>query len=268
MRIVKLISVIVFIIIFSCAAAYAAHGGGGKAAPAKPAAAGEAGESTGDGSEAAAEGGGGIRLGGDFGKGTDPVMFDDESLVSTPVPTMTPDIKIEKQEKQAWETVRNTRDLIKRCTTDLPRYEKFMRKEFMSNLNEMQKSMTTMHTYALLYKRDEIEYVWGNAAKKGEQTLAICEEYADEFNENYDQMIKNQKAVMKIMTKYSSKIQQPGEIRREWEENKKQMFWAKKKIDYFNGLFLDYVGKYNKALEEKDRRVEKLLEEYKELHKP
>jgi len=46
------------------------------------------------------------------------------------------------------------------------------------------------------------------------------------------------------------------------------MFWTKKKIDYFNGLFLDYVAKYNRTLDEKDRLVEKLLEEHKELHKP
>jgi hypothetical protein len=264
MRIIKQILVIISVFAVFSAALYAAHG----AAPAKkPAAGAEAGESTGDGSEAAAESGG-IRLGGDFGKGTNPVMFDDESLVSTPVPTMTPDIKLEKQEKQAWNDIRNTRDLLKRCQTDLVRYEKFMRKEFMSNLNQMQKSISTIHTYALLYKRDEVEYIWGNAASKGEQTLATCEEYANEFNENYEQMIKNQKSVMKLLSKSSSKIQQPGEVRREWEENKKQMFWTKKKIDYFNGLFLDYVAKYNRVIDEKDRLVEKMLSEHKELHKP
>lgn len=267
MRIAKYVLIILSIIAFSCAALYAAHGGG-HGAPAKPAAGDEGGEEkASEGSEAAPEGGG-IRLGGDFGKGTDPVLFDDETLISTPVPTMTPDIKLEKQEKKAWDDIRNTRDLLMRCKTDLVRYEKYMRKEFMSNLNEMQKVITTFDTYALLYKRDQVEHVWAIAADKGQQTLAMCEEYADEFNENYDDMVRNQKSVMKLLSRSSSKIQQPDQIRREWEVNKERMFWTKKKIDYFNSLFVNYVRKYNRVIDEKDKKVEKMLKEHYELHKP
>ena len=264
MRIAKYIVVILCFFAFSCVYLHAAPApaGGGK----KPAANADEGSAAADEGKGG-DGGVGI-MGGNFGKGTDAVFFNDESLVSTPVPTVTPAIRIEKPEIKAWDNIRNTRDLIKRCTTDLPRYEKFMRKEFMSNLNEMQKVITTLHTYALLYKRDEVEYVWGNAAKKGEKTLATCEEFASEFNENYDQMIKNQKAVMKLLSKASAKIQQPDQVRQEWENNREQMFWAKKKIDYFNSLFVDYVAKYNKAIDEKDKLVEKLLTEHRELHKP
>jgi hypothetical protein len=263
---VKYMLVILCVIALACVYAYAAPAGGKK-----PAANTDEGSPSTD--EPATKGGKGqqpaaLQMGGNFGKGTDAVFFNDKSLVSTPVPTMTPDVKIEKQEINAWNNIRNTKDLIKRCTTDLPRYEKYMRKEFMSNLNEMQKAITTLHTYALLYKRDEVEYVWGNAAKKGEQTLATCEEFANEFNENYDQMVKNQKAVMKLLSKASAKIQQPVQVRQEWESNREQMFWAKKKIDYFNGLFMDYVSKYNKTIDEKDKLVQKLLDEHKELHKP
>lgn len=267
MRIAKHILVIISLLALACASVYAAHGGG-HGAPAKPAAGAEGGEEKpSEGSEAAAEGGG-IRLGGDFGKGTDPVLFDDETLVSTPVPTVTPDIKLEKQEKQAWNDIRNTRDLLARCKTDLVRYEKYMRKEFMSNLNEMQKVVSSIHTYAVLYKRDEVEHAWSHAAEKGQRTLATCEEYADEFNENYVDMVKNQKKVMKLLTKSAKMIQQPDQIRREWETNRERMFWTKKKIDYFNGLFLDYVRKYNRAIDDKERKVEKLLKEHYELHKP
>jgi uncharacterized protein YdcH (DUF465 family) len=225
-------------------------------------------DTTDTGSPAAAEGGGGIKLGGEYGKGTEPMHFDDNTLIATPVPTVTPIIKVANPEKKAWEDVRNTRDLIKRCETDLPRYEKFMRREFMSNLNEMQVAITTIHTYALLHKRDEVEYVWGQAAGKGEKTLATCEDWVAEFRENLDSMNKNQYRVDRIVREHAKVIQQPGQIMKEWEVNKREMFWAKKKIDYFENLFEQYVSKYNQAIKEKDALVEKLLSEHQELHKP
>jgi hypothetical protein len=210
----------------------------------------------------------GMRLGGEYGKGTEPVFFNDESLVSTPVPTITPVFTIKTPEKQAWEIVRNTKDLLIRCRTDLKRYEKSMRKEFMSNLNEMEKAISMLHTYALLHKRDEVEYVWAQSAGKAERTLAQCEDWADEFNENYRQMQKNQKKTERLLDKKSRLIQQPDQIEKEYSANKEDMFYTKKKIDYFNNLFHEYVAKYNKAVDEKEKLTGKLLQEHYELHKP
>jgi hypothetical protein len=264
MRVIKLLFVILFSLSFAFSTVFAAHGGG-KEKPATEA--GSEGGDTSEGSPATQEGGG-IRLGGDFGKGTEPMLFDDQSLIATPVPTVTPIIKLTNPEKNAWEDIRNTKDLIMRCNTDLPRYEKFMRKEFMSNLNEMQKAITTIHTYALLHKRDEVEYVWGRAASKGGQTLSICEEYVSEFNENLDSMKKKQSRVDSILKKHAKGIQQPDQIRKEWKSNKKQMFFTKKKIEYFESLFEGYASKYNKTIRDKEALVEKLLTEHQELHKP
>lgn len=234
---------------------------------AKKKAADEGAETSDSGSPAAADTGG-MRLGGEYGKGTEPVFFNDESLVSTPVPTMTPIFTIKTPEKQAWENIRNTKDLLIRCRTDLGRYEKSMRKDFMANLNDMQKVISSIHTYALLHKRDEVEYVWGQAADKGARTLAQCEDWADEFNENYAQMVKNQKKTQRLLDKKSRLIQQPDQLLDMYNANDRDMFFTKKKIDYFNGLFHEYVADYNKTIDEKEKLTGKLLQEHYELHKP
>lgn len=219
------------------------------------------------GSPAAADNAG-MRLGGEYGKGTEPALFNDESLVSTPVPTMTPVFTVKTPEVKAWDDLRNTKDLLVRCRTDLRRYENYMRKEFMADLNGMQKVTSTIHTYALLHKRDEVEYVWGQSASKAERTLAQCEDWADEFNENYAAMEKNQAKTRRLLDKKSALIQQPAQLEEQYNLNREDMFFTKKKIDYFNNLFHEYVGKYNKAVDEKEKLTGKLLQEHYELHKP
>ncbi|HPD18708.1 MAG TPA: hypothetical protein PLF61_03475 [Candidatus Goldiibacteriota bacterium] len=212
--------------------------------------------------------GGEMRIGGQYGKGTDAIYFDDNSLIATPVPTSTPIYKMTKQEIELWENIRNTKDLLYRCRVDLERYEKFMRKEFMNDINNLKQVIASMHTYALLNKRDVIEHLWNENLTKAQNTLALCEEYKDEFQENYVQMESNQKALEEGIAKYKNLVLNPEEIQKEYELNKKDMFFIKKKIDYFTLLYEDYVSKFNQTVAEKDKKVEKLLAEHYELHKP
>jgi hypothetical protein len=211
--------------------------------------------------------GGEMRIGGQYGKGTDAV-FDDNSLIATPVPTPTPIIKMTKQEIRLWENIKDTKDLLYRCRVDLERYEKFMRKDVMNDINNLKQVISSMHTYALLNKRDVIEHLWNENFTKAQNTLALCEEYKNEFQENYVQMESNQKEIEKGLAKYSDLILNPEEIRKEYELNKKDMFFIKKKIDYFSMLYEDYVSKFNQTVAEKEKKVEKLLAEHYELHKP
>jgi hypothetical protein len=212
--------------------------------------------------------GGGMRLGGNFGKGTDAILFDDNTLVSTPVPTVTPIYKFTKEQTELWSAIRDTKDLLARCRVDLKRYEKFMRKEVMNDINNLKKAISSMHTYALLNKRDVVEHIWNENLTKAQNTIALCEEYKNEFQENYIQMEKNQKFVEIGLQKNKNLIQNPEQLVKEYELNKKDMFFIKKKIDYFTLLYEDYVSKFNQTVAEKEKKVEKLLAEHYELHKP
>ncbi len=262
MKALKLFLIIILCFAVSVSAVMAAHGGGGKSKSAA-----EGSDAADSGSESAPEGGG-IRLGGDYGKGTDPIHFNDQSLISTPVPTATPDIAFENQEKKAWDLVRNTRDLLIRCRTDLSRYEKSFRKEFNNNLNKMQKAVASLHTYAVLHNRDVVEMVWSEAADAALRTLSIAEEHSSEFYEDYSQMEKNQEEALNVLRKSKASIQQPVEIEKEIERNKKEMFFVKKKIDYFDSLFRDYAAKYNKTVDEREKRVAQLIKQHEDLHRP
>lgn len=212
--------------------------------------------------------GGEMRLGGKYGKGTDPLHFDDNSLIATPLPTVTPIYKVTKQEIEIWNNIKDIKDLLYRCRIDLKRYEKFMRKEFMNNINNLKKAISSMHTYALLNKRDVVEHIWDENLRKTQHTLALFEEYKNEFQENYIQMITYQKNIENGLKKYKNIIQNPEQIEREYELNKKDLFFIKKKIDYFSLLYKDYVSKFNQTIAEKENKVNKLLAEHYDLHKP
>jgi hypothetical protein len=212
--------------------------------------------------------GSGMRLGGNYGKGTDAILFDDNSLIATPVPTPTPKYKFTKQEAELWDSIRDTKDLLYRCRVDLKRYEKFMRKELLNDINNLKNAISSMHTYAVLYKRDVVEHVWNENFVKAQNTLALCEEYKNEFQENYTQMQANQKKVEIGMQQYKDIIQNPEQLQKEYELNKKDMFFIKKKIDYFTQLYEKYASLFNQTVEEKEKKVQKLLAEHYELHKP
>ena len=215
---------------------------------------------------------GDVRLGGGAatGRGTDPVYFDDDSLIHTPVPTPTAIYNVTKYEKQAWDRLSMTKNLIERCETDLTRYEKFMRKEFMSDLNEMMDVASRIHTYAVLHRRDQVEHAWSEKVRNAENTLAICEEYVDEFNEDYREMKRNQKKAIALVKKYKKKrkIQRPAEMEQLYQLNKEQMFYVKKRIDYFTKLYNNYVASFKKMIRDKEQKVAKLLKDHYDLHKP
>jgi hypothetical protein len=212
--------------------------------------------------------GGQVSLGAVKGPGTEAKIFDDNSLLYTPVPTVTPVFSVKTPEKEAWSKLVDTKALLNRCNKDLPRYEKTFRKDFMENLNNMGRVIGKMHTEALLDKRDQVEFDWENQVDKTEHSLALAEEWANEFNEDYSAMIKNQSRVQALLKAYSSKIQQPKEVELKYNHNDEEMFYTKKKIDNFNLLFHSYVAKYRDMVKTKEDRVNKLLNDHYELYKP
>ena len=81
-------------------------------------------------------------------------------------------------------------------------------------------------------------------------------------------MIKNQSRVQELLKRFRAKIQQPAEVEKKYEANKEDMFWLHKDIVKFGGLFDSYVDKYQKMVQTKDEKVNKLLDEHYELYKP
>ncbi|HDQ25783.1 MAG TPA: hypothetical protein ENN43_03435 [bacterium] len=229
---------------------------------------GDAAASEGDG-DTGSEGTGEIRLGGKYGKGTDPVHFKDETLMHPPTPVPTVIYKVTKEEARAWDSLRNTRDLIVRCRTDLRRYENFAVKEFSSDLKGMSDAISSFHTYALLYKRDAVETVWEERREKAAHTLALLDEFNAEFKENYRDMRKNQEAVERIVkgAEPKDRIQRPDEVRRTLKENDKEIHFIKKNIDHFDSLVKRYRARYNTMIQKKNQVTEKLLREHRELHR-
>jgi hypothetical protein len=212
--------------------------------------------------------GGNVSLGGVKGPGTEPALFDDNSLIATPVPSVTPIFTVKGPDKEAWSKLTDTKSMINRCNKDLVRYEKSFRKDFMESLNGMGNVVAGIHTEALLDKRDQVEYAWENEVDKAEHSLALADEWNNEFNEDYKVMTKNQSRVEELLRKFSSKIQQPDEVRKKHDVNKEEMFWLHKQIVKFGELFKDYVDKYRKMTETKEAKENKLLNDHYELYKP
>lgn len=259
-----------FIIILSLSiiysAAYSSGGGGGgssgggEAAPAS-------GEPKDDGGSAAQ--GGEIRLGGrSFGAGTEAKFFDDNLLISTPTPIATPIYKVSKEENEAWTLTRDTRDLIIRCRKDLRRYENFMRENFNKDYNKLSSAITSMHTYALLYKRDRVEHEWSGLVDETEKNLMTYEEFAAEFQRDVKEMDAKLKRAKELLDKSSSKMQKPLEIRREYDLNKEDTYFIKKGVEYFTNLYHQYFDRYEEITSKREARVDKLLREHRELHRP
>ena len=81
-----------------------------------------------------------------IGKGTEPVHFDDRTLMFTPTPSPTPIVKQSKEDIDSWYYLRETKSIIEKSKIDLIRYEKLIRKEMDSNLLSMKKVIASMHT--------------------------------------------------------------------------------------------------------------------------
>ena len=250
------------IICFFASGLFAAHGGGGK----KEAPKAEGGEAAAPKTE---EGGRGpVSLGVVKGPGTEANIFDDDSLIYTPVPTVTPVYSIKTPEKEAWNLLVDTKSLINRCNKDTKRYNISFRKDFMESYNAMGAVVGRMHTQALLDKRDQVEYDWENQVDKAEHSLALAEEWANEFNDDYKLMVKNQSRVEELLKRFREKIQRTNEVELKYRHNDEQMYYVKKEIDKFNELFHTYVFKYQEMLKTKEDRINKLLNDHYELYKP
>jgi len=213
-------------------------------------------------------GGGNVSLGGIKGPGTDPDVFNDNSLIYTPVPTVTPIYTIKTPDIEAWGRLSDTKSLLNRCKKDLVRYDKAFRNDFMNSLNGMGKVVASIHTEALLDKRDQVESAWEDSIDPVEHSLALAEEWNNEFNEDYKQMEKNQKRVTELLKKFSAKIQNTAEVKIKFEQNKEEMFFVRKDIDSFDSLFKSYVEKYQAMIRTKEQKVDKLLNDHYELYKP
>src|ERR1035437_10007931 len=84
------------------------------------------------------EGGRGpVNLGVVKGPGTEANIFDDNSLIYTPVPTATPVFTIKTPEIEAWGLLVDTKSLLNRCAKDTKRYTKTFKKDFMEGYNDM-----------------------------------------------------------------------------------------------------------------------------------
>ncbi len=261
MRFLRLFISAVMIIILASSLVFSASapsgGGGQAAAPAEAA------------SEGSESGGGEIRLGSrSYGPGTEAKFFDDILLIATPTPVATPVYKFSKEENEAWTLIRDVRDLIIRCRKDLRRYENMMRDGFNKDYNNLADAIAGLHTYALLYKRDRIEHVWSERVDAAEKNLMIYEEFAAEFDRDVKEMEKKLNRNKQLLDKNSSKMHNPVEVRREYELNKQDAYFVKKGVEYFTKLFEQYFDSYEEITAKREARVEKLLKDHRELHRP
>ena len=270
MRFLKLFLMTAFIISIS-GLIYSSGGGGGHSAPAAAPAAEPKAEGGGGGEEKGGHGGEGgeIRLGGrSFGAGTEAKFFDDNLLISTPTPISTPIYKVSKEENEAWTLTRDVRDLIIRCRKDLRRNENTMRQTFNKDYNNLASAITKMHTFALLYRRDRVEHEWSNMVDETEKNLMTYEEFAAEFQRDVKEMEQKLSRTKQLLDKSSSKMQKPGEIRREYDLNKEDAYFIKKGVEYFTSLYEQYFDRYEDITSKREARVDKLLSEHSELHRP
>jgi hypothetical protein len=202
------------------------------------------------------------------GPGTDPAVFNDNSLIYTPVPTATPDFTIKTPDIEAWRKLADTRSLLNLTEKDLINYNKTFRADFMKALNGMGQVVSSIYTDALLDKRDEVETAWEKSMEPAEHSLALAEEWNNEFNEDYKQMGKNQKRTADLLRKFSNKIQNAAEVKEKMGQNDRDMYFVKKDIDSFGELFNNYTAKYEAMIKTKEDKVNKLLNDHYELYKP
>ncbi|MCE5300198.1 MAG: hypothetical protein LLG37_04915 [Spirochaetia bacterium] len=213
-------------------------------------------------------GSGPVTLGGREGPGTEADFFDDESLVSTPEPTATPNYSFKTPEKEAWVALTDAKALINRCNKDLPRCTKVMKEDFMKQYNAMGGVVASIHTQALLDRRDQVEYAWEESVEKTRHTLALGEEWTNEFFEDYNEAVKKQERVTQLLKKFRSKILQPDEVEQKQSHNKEELFFLKKDIEKFRELYNANADRFNGMLLKKEEKVNQLLNEHYELYRP
>lgn len=196
------------------------------------------------------------------------VNFDDNSLIYTPTPTVTPIYKIPDVEVKAWDLLKDTKHLIQRCKQGLNDYPGLFREQMDEGLLKMQKVISTIHTAAVLHKRDNIEYAWEEAIAGPVHTLELGQGFIDEFDADIKIMEKNQKKVKEMIKKDSKKFQNLNEIKLKYDMNEKEIFFIKKGIQKFKQEYNAYNAKYKMIVKKKKDKINQLIAEYRELHKP
>jgi len=262
-RIIGINCLIITSLLLVSSLAFASGGGGGKKEAPKGGEAAE-GESTEEGGGATAP----PTLKNVKGGGTEPVYFDDNTLIKDPTPIATPITKTSVNQVNVWDVVHDSKLLLIRVETDLPRYEKKMRETMDAKLLEMDKLTASMHTYAVLNERDKIETIWQQQAEETIREINVFRGQVDEMHEDYVSILENQEAAAKILKKGDSSIQMLEEIKAKFEQNEKRLYFAKKGIDKFTDLFNRYIEQFNKVSERKEGKAAKLIEEHEELHRP
>jgi hypothetical protein len=202
------------------------------------------------------------------GKGTDPIHFDDKTLMYTPTPVPTAIIKQSKEEIDTFDYLRETKSIIEKTQVNLVRYEKLIRKEMDSNLLTMKKLIAEMHITGLLHDRDKIEHKWAAAVSETEDTLLLGEGFVEEFNADIKVADSYQKKMLRLLEKKPGAFQLPKEAEQRFDMNKKELFFMEKKVHKFNKFYETYKYHFNKTLTEKEAKIRKLIGDHEELHKP
>ncbi len=192
----------------------------------------------------------------------------DDAYFFTPTVVVTPIYSLTPQEKKVWALLSSTKSYIDRINLDTKRYEKFLRENLDKNLMDLGKVISTIHTAASIYERDKVEYVWSETIKDPVRNLQIVKEYVNEFNEDFKTMGKNQKKVKRIIKKESKGIQKIDEVKKAYNDNNEDIKEIHKKIIYFENLYNNYEILYAKKVKEKEAKINKLITDNKELHKP
>jgi len=196
------------------------------------------------------------------------VNFDDNSLIYTPTPTVTPIYKIPDVEVKAWDLLKDTKHLIQRCKQGLNDYPKLFREQMDEGLLKMQKVISTINTAAVLHKRDNIEYAWEEAIADPIHTLELGQGFIDEFDTDIKTMEKNQKKVKEMMKKDAKKFQVIQEVKLKYDMNEKEIFFIKKEIEKFKQQYKSYEARYKMIVKNKEDKINQLIAEHRELHKP
>ena len=185
-----------------------------------------------------------------------------------PTPIATPVTRTSESQIKLWNLVHDSKLLLTRIETDLPRYEKKMREVMDKKLFEMDKITASIHTYAVVNERDKIETIWQQQAESTIKELNVFRGQVDEMHQDFYEIKDNQEAALKLLNSGDSSIQMLDEIRAKFEQNERRLYFAQKGITKFTELFNRYVAQFNTVSERKEGKTAKLIQEHEELHRP
>ncbi len=196
------------------------------------------------------------------------VSFDDKSLITIPTSTPTPIYKMYDFEIEAWDDLKDVNNTIERCKHGLKKYPNLFRKQMDDGILKMQKVIASLHTAAVLHKRDNVEFAWEEAVAEPEKTLEMGQGFIDEFDNDIKFMEKKQKKIKEVLDKKGKKMQNPNEIKLKYNANEKEIFFIKKEVKKFKETYKNYEVKFKMTIKQKENKIETLIAEHKALHKP